>query len=576
MALLLLLLLAIPALCAPQTLTPQHTTTPPQHWTPLSRAPPSHPLQLQIILHQPNISLLHSRLLAVSDPLHEEYGQHLTKSEVDDLAAPGEESVRAVEGWLRDAGLSHRAQRTRGGISLLLPVSEADPLLGAEYTLFQHLHTREGIARTLSYSLPPALHAHIRAIQPTTIFARPLAMHSPPRVRPLQVLANTLQTGDSDVTQPTCEPNVTPACLAQMYGTRGYTPAGDERLGITGYLGQNANLEDLQRFYQAFATDAQGSSFTTVLVNGGENNQTLSAAGTEANLDVQYSGALTFPLENIFYSTAGSPPFLPDPSEQENTNEPYAAWLEYMLGLEDQELPGVVSTSYGDDEQSVPEGYARAVCDQFAQLGARGVSLLFASGDAGVGPAENECYSNSDGRKMFVPDFPASCPWVTSVGATTGDPEIAASFSGGGFSNYFPRQEWQDSAVEAYLSTLNGSYAGMYNSSGRAYPDVSAQGQNYVVYVSGQPGLVDGTSCSTPTFASIILLLNDALQQQSKPRLGWLNPWLYGRGKAGVGDVSVGRNPGCGTAGFGAGRGWDPVTGLGTPRFGLLREVLGV
>jgi len=51
-----------------------------------------------------------------------------------------------------------------------------------------------------------------------------------------------------------------------------------------------------------------------------------------------------------------------------------------------------------------------------AALGARGVSVMFSSGDGGVGdgdpnPATQECYSN-DGRNvtMFIPDFPASCP----------------------------------------------------------------------------------------------------------------------------------------------------------------------
>lgn len=67
------------------------------------------------------------------------------------------------------------------------------------------------------------------------------------------------------------------------------------------------------------------------------------------------------------------------------------------------------ATSYGDDEQAVPLSFATAVCNGFAQLGARGVSLLFASGDNGVG-SNGECVSN-DGRSasMFLPIFPGSC-----------------------------------------------------------------------------------------------------------------------------------------------------------------------
>ncbi len=67
-----------------------------------------------------------------------------------------------------------------------------------------------------------------------------------------------------------------------------------------------------------------------------------------------------------------------------NTNEPYLDWLNYLKGLSDDEIPQTVTTSYGDNEQTVPISYAVRVCNDFAQLGARGVSLLFSSGDGGV------------------------------------------------------------------------------------------------------------------------------------------------------------------------------------------------
>lgn len=54
------------------------------------------------------------------------------------------------------------------------------------------------------------------------------------------------------------------------------------------------------------------------------------------------------------------------------------------------------------------------VCTQTSYKGARGVSLMFSSGDGGVGdgdpnPATQTCFSN-DGRNItkFLPAFPAS------------------------------------------------------------------------------------------------------------------------------------------------------------------------
>ena len=56
----------------------------------------------------------------------------------------------------------------------------------------------------------------------------------------------------------------------------------------------------------------------------------------------------------------------------------------------------------------VPLDYATNVCNLFAQLGARGSSIMFSSGDDGVGGGN--CVTN-DGKntKRFQPNFPASC-----------------------------------------------------------------------------------------------------------------------------------------------------------------------
>ena len=57
---------------------------------------------------------------------------------------------------------------------------------------------------------------------------------------------------------------------------------------------------------------------------GGLNNQTLSQAGGEADLDVQFALGISFPTPGTFYSTGGRPPFIPDEKTPINTNEPYA------------------------------------------------------------------------------------------------------------------------------------------------------------------------------------------------------------------------------------------------------------
>ena len=151
---------------------------------------------------------------------------------------------------------------------------------------------------------------------------------------------------------------------------------------------------------------------------------------------------------------------------------------------------------------------------------------------------------------------------MTSVGATTGVPETSASFSSGGFSNIFAQPSYQASAVSAYLTKLGNTNSGKFKPTGRAFPDIAAQGENVEIVFQQETGLVAGTSCSSPIFASIISLINDRLAAAGKGPLGFLNPFLYGAAASTFTDITTGSNPGCNTNGFPAEAGWDPVRNL--------------
>lgn len=63
------------------------------------------------------------------------------------------------------------------------------------------------------------------------------------------------------------------------------------------------------------------------------------------------------------------------------------------------------------------------------------------------------------------------------------------------------------------------------------------------------------------TFAGVISLLNDYLISEGKSSLGFLNPLIYLKTASGFNYVTSRSNPGCGTDGFSAGKGWDLVSG---------------
>jgi len=196
-------------------------------------------------------------------------------------------------------------------------------------------------------------------------------------------------------------------------------------------------------------------------------------------------------------------------------------------------------------------------------MAARGITVIVASGNKGV-----NCASNSRQQR---PLFPTS-PYMTLVGATflSEGNEQGSKFSSGGFTYYQYRPFWQNKAVNAYLNNYfqntKKEDQDVFDKNGRAYPDVSALGQNMVYVIGGKIYNSDGTSFAAPIFAGIIALINSELLARGHPPLGWINQWMYENDDM-FNDIKNGDNPVESCKGFKATTGWDPVTGLGTPNY---------
>ncbi|KAH8976683.1 subtilisin-like protein [Lactarius hatsudake] len=510
----------------------------------------------------------HLRHVSSTMPLPCIYGMHLSREQVADIVAPHPDTVQLVHSWLEHHRVpSSSVSVTNGGRFLTVTgvsVSLANDLLGASYQLYTHTKTNETIVRTLGYSLPVVLYRHVQTVAPTTFFSSPLTQWQTPRK--LSGVAPVTRPGKSPSGKPVTMPLsrrittvVTPAFLRWLYSTFAYVPSAMDRnvVGVAGFLGEYPSPVDLISYMRKYRPDGIDATYTVTLVNGGGYNP--NTPGKEANADLQLTEGMTYPTPHIFYSTGTS-----------SNDEIYLAWLVALLNQ--QNVPQTITASYGNYEKLYPIDYAYEVCHLFAQLGARGSSVLFASGDHGVG--EGDCKTDG-GTVRFTPFFPATCPFVTAIGGTTSfDPEVAASLSGGGFSEYFRRPKYQQQAVSTFLNNLGQQYSGLYNPPGRAIPDIAAQAMTIPIFYKGQEENIKGTSCSTPIAAGIISLLNDYRLSQGKRPLGFLNPWLYDGGLKGFNDIVSGSNPGCNTDGFSAIVGWDPVTGLGTPDFERLMYIL--
>ncbi|KAH9033857.1 subtilisin-like protein [Lactarius hengduanensis] len=579
--------------------------TVPKNWESLGHPPNGTAIDFYLALKSERENALVDALYQVSDPKstkyvppspvracvyphvpfsHGRYGAHLSREQVAEVVAPHPDTLVLVSSWLKHWGIPSSSVSTALGGNWLkvvgVSVSQANDILRASYQLYQHVETNDAVIRTISYSLPEVLHGHIQAIVPTTHFGYPLTEGMRLQMHP----SAGVEARAKEVLSSRAE-YVTPSYLRWLYKTSGYVPKATDRnaLGIGAYGKQYPSPQDLAAFMVEYRTDGEDATFDVVQINGGKFNP--NKPGLEGSIDIQYAQAMAYPTPHIYYSTGGTPESL--------TDDPYIRWLDYLLDEDNIDIPQTITTSYGGFEHIAPLEYAMKVCDLFSQLGARGVSVLFASGDWGVGRGDCLVRSSSGNTYyQFLPFFPASCPWVTSVGGTTShDPEVAASLSGGGFSVYFDRPEYQEGVIPTFLQHLGDTYDGFYDPNGRGFPDISAQAVGLPIVLRGKVKYVEGTSVSSPvrlssllratqltanaqTVAGIISLLNDYLISKGSRPLGFLNPWLYGTGRPGLNDITSGSNPGCNTDGFPAVTGWDPVTGLGTLDFEKLEEII--
>lgn len=411
----------------------RHTV--PRSWTAIGPADKFESINLQIGIKQRNEGLVERHLIEVSDPEHERYGQHLSAAEVSDIIKPEDESIRLVHKWLQEHNIDDiDYSPSKDWISIVVPIEKAEELLQTSYTKFEHT-TGHALSRAPEWSLPSHLHEHIDVVQPTTSFLRlkpevqtygPVYDGAPSHEMSWWEHTGKHQYGpkpcDSDdhAAQVAAVCNVsftTIECLRTLYGTIDYKvkAANKNAVAINNYLNETNRRDDTYKFLSTFRPEAAQAAyqFQFEIIDNAENYQgpnisRVIAEGVdkEGNLDAQMVLGISWPTPMKAYSTGGSPPFKPSISTPTDTNEPYLAFLNHVLA--EDNLPSVFSSSYGDDEQSVPYSYAKRACAGFAQLGARGISYFVSSGDAGVG-SNGTCYTNDGANKYeFLPSFPTS------------------------------------------------------------------------------------------------------------------------------------------------------------------------
>jgi subtilase family serine protease len=287
--------------------------------------------------------------------------------------------------------------------------------------------------------------------------------------------------------------------------------------------------------------------------------------GLETSLDVEWAHALA-PGAKIVLAVAAT----------DDAANLYEVEKEVLA----QYPSAIVAQSFGGDEAGpASDPDAETAFDQlFMQQLQHGGTIVASSGDFGASnllPFEGL-------QPMPMASYPASSPFVLSVGGTMGNPYPGGLLDRHG--NYGGEQVWNEPSFGASGGAPSTVYPrpiwqlGVVGGSGRAEPDVAydaAINGGVIIAFGGRFGVLGGTSVGAPSWAAILALANELRTRAHRPQVGLVTPLLYliahsrSTYRQDFHDITVGSNalfgPDSGLPGFTAGVGYDYPTGLGTP-----------
>ncbi|MFZ0761726.1 MAG: S53 family peptidase [Candidatus Sulfotelmatobacter sp.] len=334
----------------------------------------------------------------------------------------------------------------------------------------------------------------------------------------------------------------------------------------------NLKIADVRQFRTFFGLPANDPQ---IIVNGTDPGIFSSGEETEADLDVEWSGAVARHAAIKFVV-----------SKSTNSSDGVDLSAQYIVN---HNLAPIMSVSFGLCEAWLGSSGNSFLNSLWRQAAAQGITVFVSSGDAGAADCDSaSATAAKHGRGV---NGLCSTPYSVCVGGTelneVSNPSLYWSPSNAPGTqasalSYMPEVVWNESSPGYGLWSSGGGastiYAKPYWQAGagvpadgkRDVPDValsSAGHDGYLIYQEGSLYAVGGTSAAAPSFAGVMALV----VQHTAARQGNANIALYSlAGKQREGgasvfhDVTRGDNSVPGQTGFHATVGYDQVTGLGS------------
>ncbi|HEY1802096.1 MAG TPA: S53 family peptidase [Terriglobales bacterium] len=509
---------------------------------------------------------LNALLAAQQDPSGPQYHQWLTPEQYAGRFGLSRGDLAKVSAWLQSEGLTV-TRLARGGTAIFFTATSAQ----AEHAFHTELHNylvngQTRYANASAPGVPEALATVVLGIRGLNNF-RPKAHLS--RVRSVRPNPNftSNQTGSHFLAAED---------FATIYNVEGLYNAGFDGTGQKlAIVGQTAiNTSDTEAFRSASGLAKNDPQL--LLVPGSGTSTSCSGDVDEANLDVEWSGAVAKNASVVFVYVG-----VDKGKTCDTTSQSVFDSLQYAI---DNNVAPVISTSYGFCETGLGAATLDAMQSWVQQANAQGQTVMAASGDDGAADCDGGTPSapSTSATQGLMVDAPASIPEVTGVGGTefSGDESSPATYwktsndsNNGSVISYIPETSWNDTTFDiANGGTFSASGggassifskpswqtgAGVPKDGKRDVPDValnaSADHDGYLLCSqgnctngfrnsAGNLSLVGGTSVGAPTFAGIVTLINQATKSSGQ---GNINPTLYSLAAstpAAFHDITTGNN----------------------------------
>ena len=349
------------------------------------------------VIQQRNMDELTRILHDVSNPLSPNYGHHLSNKEIADMTS-NVAARNAVVEHLNVHGAVIKSETLHGDyITARAPISLWEKMFNTKFYRFhqmQHTGVIDELIRAKEYSIPVELSEHVESVFNT--IQMPLLVHGSLPVPHLMdvPLSSNIHTDAYSLPGFT-----TPAKIKAYYniGTTGGSASSTQ--GIFSTIGQYFSPADLSYFqrYMGLANRPVANSL------GGFSSDSECVKDTsvcsEGNLDVQYIMAVSPDSPTTYWYTT-------------------AVFSDWMVSVANTANPPLIfSISYGSEESTLSKSELAAFNTQIIKLSTQGISFFAASGDDGA----LSRYVRTKGSSScgYAPLFPASNPYVVSVGATS-------------------------------------------------------------------------------------------------------------------------------------------------------------